>query len=70
MLCFLRSTILLAMKSRQHVFGFEGDVNFLQKCLSMLQKPKEPMPTQMHDFTNGDNNNDAKIRKFQLPSMS
>jgi hypothetical protein len=62
------------MKSRRHVFGLEGDVEFSQNCLSMLQKSKEPMPTQMHDFTNGDNNNDdpplAKIRKFQLPSMS
>ncbi len=40
----------------------------------MLQKSKELMSTQMHDFTNGDDNNDdpplAKCHKFQLPSMS
>jgi hypothetical protein len=62
------------MKSRWHVFGWKGDVEFSQNCLSMLQKSKEHVPTQMHDFTNGDNNNDdpplAKNCKFQLPSMS
>ncbi len=55
-----------------HVFGLESDVELWQKHLSTLQKSKEPMHAQMHDFTNGDNDNDdpalAKIRKFQLPS--
>jgi hypothetical protein len=60
------------MESKRHVFGLESDVELWQKHLFMLQKSKEPMHAQMHDFIDEDNDNDdpplAKICKFQLPS--
>jgi hypothetical protein len=50
----------------------ENDVELWEKHLSTLQKSKEPMHAQMHDLTDGDNDNDdpslEKIHKFQLPS--
>jgi hypothetical protein len=37
------------------------------------KSPRNLWPTKMHDFTNGDDNNDdpplAKILKFELPSI-
>jgi hypothetical protein len=52
----------------------EGDVELWQQHLSTLQKFKQPMPIEVHDFFDGDDDNDdpprAKSCKFQLPSMS
>jgi hypothetical protein len=38
-----------------------------------ITKVQEPMPTEVHDLVDGDDDNDdplAKIHKFQLPLLS
>jgi hypothetical protein len=53
------------MEYGQHVFGLEGDAELWQQHLSTLQKSKQPMPTEVHDHVDGDDDNDDSLpQKF------